>query len=74
MSHTGWGVGLQSCDNTRLGDLIRSTVFHVYRCQQEDIALLCDARGDSLHDLAVDGLFVVCDQVLVQKFLNLVGR
>lgn len=70
----GWGIGLQSSDNTRLGDLVRATVLHVYRSQEEHIALLCDARSDGLHDLAVDGLFVICHQVLVQKFLDLVWR
>jgi hypothetical protein len=41
--------------------------------QEKYIALLRHTRGDSLHDLAVDGLLVVGNEVLVQELLDLVG-
>ena len=36
------------------------------------IIFLCTSGDNSLHDLAVNGLFVVCDEVQVEELLNLV--
>ncbi|KAH0294783.1 myosin-2, partial [Aureobasidium sp. EXF-3399] len=68
-------VGLECCDDARLGDFVGPAVVHVYGGQEQNIGLgVGDARGDGFHDFAVDGLFVVGDEVLVQQLLNLVGR
>lgn len=69
---TRWSICFQSGDDTRLSDLIWATIIHIYSSQEENIALLCDARGNGFHDLAIDGLFVVSHEVLVQQLLNLV--
>lgn len=71
-SRTRWSVCLQGRDNPGLGDLIGTAVFHIHRSQQEDITLFCDPRSNGLHDLAVNRLFVVRDEVLIEKLLNLV--
>lgn len=71
-SRTGWSVCLQGRDDPGLGDLIRTAVLHIDWCQKENIALLRDSGGDGFHDLAVDGLLIVCDEVLVEELLNLV--
>jgi hypothetical protein len=71
---TGRSVGLQSGDETGLGNFIWSAVLHIHSSKEKYIALFCDTRRNSLHDFAIDGLFVVCNQVLIQKLLNLVGR
>ena len=71
---TGRSVGLQSCDDTGLGDLVRTAVLHVHGCQQKHIALLRHPGCDGLHDFTVDRLLIVGDQVLVQELLDLVGR
>jgi hypothetical protein len=65
-------VSLESSDYSGLGDLIGTTVVHVDSLEEQDVALLRDSRGHCLHDLAIDRLLVVGDQVLVQQFLNLV--
>lgn len=65
-------VGLQGGDNPGLGDFIRPAVLHIDGGQQEHVTLLSDARGNGLHDFPIDRLLVVCDEVLVQEFLNLV--
>lgn len=70
---TGWSVRLQSGDHSGLSDLIGTTVLHVHRSQEKDVTLLCDTRGHGLHDLAVDGLFIVGHQILIQELLNLIG-
>lgn len=72
VSRTGWCVGLQSCDDSRLGNFIRTAVLHINRCQQEHVTLFSDARGNGLHDFAIDRLLVVCDEVLVQELLDLI--
>jgi hypothetical protein len=69
---TRWSISFQSGDNTRLSDLIWPTIIHIYGGKKENIAFLCDPRSNSFHDLAVDGLFVVSHEVLVQQFLDLV--
>ena len=71
-SRTGRGVRFQGRDDPGLGDLIGAAVLHIHRSQQENIALLRDSRGDGLHDLAIDGLLVVRNEVLVEELLNLV--
>ena len=70
---TGWRIGLQGCDNPGLRNFVRPAVIHIDRLQEKHIALLRHTRGDSLHDLAVDGLLVVGNEVLVQELLDLVG-
>lgn len=72
-SLTRWGIGLQSGDHTGLGNLVGAAVLHVHGGQEEHVALLGDPRSNGLHDLAIDGLFVVGNQVLVQELLDLVG-
>jgi hypothetical protein len=72
--HTRWSICFQSCDDTRLSNLIGSTIIHIHGGKKENITLLCDSRGNSFHDLAIDGLFVVSHKVLVQQLLNLVWR
>lgn len=72
-SLTRWGVGLQSGDHSRLGNLVGAAVLHVHGGQEENVALLGYPRGNGLHDLAVDRLLVVGHQVLIQELLNLVG-
>ena len=69
---TGWSVGLQGRNDSRLGDLVGATVLHVHWRQQKHIALLGNARSDSFHDLAINGLLVVRYKVLVQELLDLV--
>jgi hypothetical protein len=69
---TRWSICFQSCDDTRLSDLIGSTIIHIHGGKKENITLLRDSRGNSFHDLAIDGLFVVSHEVLVQQLLNLV--
>jgi hypothetical protein len=66
-------VRLESGDDTRLGDLVRSAIIHVYCSKEKDVALLGDSRGDSFHDLAVDRLLIVGNKVLVEELLYLVG-
>lgn len=70
---TGRRIGFERCDDTGLGNLIGSAVIHVHGSQEQHVALLGDAGGDGLHDLRVDGLFVIGHQVLVQQLLDLVG-
>jgi hypothetical protein len=74
IGHTGRGVRLERRDDSRLGNLVRTTVVHINGLQQQHVALLGYARGHGLHDLAVDGLLVVGHEVLVQQLLDLVGR
>jgi hypothetical protein len=69
---TRWSICFQSSDDTRLSDLIWATIIHIYSSQKENVALLCDARCNGFHDLAIDRLFVVSHEVLVQQLLNLV--
>ena len=71
---TGRRIGLQRCDDTWLSNFIGSTVIHIHSSQEQHITLLGDTGGNGLHDLRVDGLFVVGHQVLVQELLDLVGR
>lgn len=71
-SHTGRCVGLQGRDNPRLRDFIRTAVLHIDGGQQEHVTLLSDPRGNSLHDFPIDRLLVICDEVLIQEFLDLV--
>jgi hypothetical protein len=67
-------VRLESGDDAGLGDLVRARVLHVDGLQEQDVGFgVGDARGDGLHDLAVDGLLVVGDEVLVEQLLDLVG-
>lgn len=66
-------IRLQSSDDSGLSNLIRARILEIDRRQQQDVTLLRNARGDRLHDLAIDRLFIVCDEVLVEKFLDLVG-
>lgn len=67
-------VGLEGGDDAGLGDLVGARVLHVDGLQQQDVGLgVGDAGGDGLHDLAVDGLLVVGDEVLVEELLDLVG-
>lgn len=73
-ARTRWCIGLQGCDDPGLGDLIRTAVLHVDRSQQEHVTLLGDAGGNGLHDFAIDRLLIVCDEVLVQEFLDLIRR
>ena len=65
-------VCLKCCDDSRFRNLVWTTVLHVDCCEQQDVALLCHARCDSLHDLAIDGLLVVGYQILIQQLLDLV--
>lgn len=68
-------VRLQGGDDAGFGDLVRSGIFHVDGGEEEDVGFgIGDARGNGLHDFAVDGLLVVGDEVLVEELLNLVGR
>lgn len=69
---TGRCVGLESGDDARLRDLVRSAVIHIHSSEEKNVALLCDSRCDSFHDLAIDRLLIVSNKVLVQKLLNLV--
>lgn len=67
-------VGLQSGDDARLGDFVGPGVLHVDGLEEQDVGFgVRDARGDGFHYLAVDRLFVVRDEVLVEEFLDLVG-
>ncbi len=68
------GVRLQSGDDSGLGNLVRAAVVHVDGGEEEHVALLRHPRRDRLHDLAVDGLLVVGNEILVQELLDLVGR
>lgn len=70
---TGRSIRLQRCDDTWLCNFIWSTVIHIHGSQEQHIALLGDTGGNGLHDLRVDGLFVISHQVLVQQLLDLVG-
>ena len=74
IERTRRGVSLERCDHSGLGNLVRAAVVHIDSREEEDVALLGHPRCDSLHDLAVDGLLVVGNEVLVQELLNLVGR
>lgn len=65
-------VGLKCCDDSRLGDLVRTAIVHIDGLEEKNIALLSHTRGNCLHDLAVDRLLVVGDQVLVEQLLDLV--
>ena len=66
-------VRLQRGDDSWLGDFVRPAVLHVDGLEEEDVGFgVRDAGGDGFHDFAVDGLFVVRDQVLVEEFLDLV--
>ncbi|KAL3706729.1 hypothetical protein TMatcc_007742 [Talaromyces marneffei ATCC 18224] len=67
-------VGLQSRDDSWLSNLIWSAVIHVHCREEKDITLLGYARRDCLHDLSVDGLLIICDEILVQQLLNLSRR
>ncbi|VTO90078.1 unnamed protein product [Fusarium graminearum] len=65
-------VSLERSDDSRLSDLVRTTVVHIDGLEEKDVALLSYTRGNCLHDLAVDGLLVIGDQVLVEQLLDLV--
>lgn len=68
-------IRLQCGDGSGFGYLIRTTIIHVDRRQQEHVRFrVCDSRSNCLHNLSVDGLLVVGDQILVQQLLNLVRR
>ena len=71
---TRWSVCFQSGDDARLRDLVWPTVIHIHSSKKENVALLCDSRGNCFHDLAVDRLFIVSHEVLVQQLLDLVWR
>jgi hypothetical protein len=67
-------VSLQGCDYSRLRNLVWAGVVHVHSLQKQNVGLrVCDTGGDGLHDLAVNGLLVVGNEVLVQKLLDLIG-
>lgn len=70
---TGRRIGLERRDLSRLSNFVRATVIHIHGLQQEDVALFSHARCDSFHNLAVDRLLVIGDEILVEKLLNLVG-
>ena len=65
-------VGLQSGDDTRLGNFVRTTVVHVDGGEKQDIALFRHSRRHGLHDLAIDRLFVVGHEILIEELLDLV--
>lgn len=67
-------IGFQRCDDTWLCNFIGSTIIHIHSSQEQYITLFSDTGGNGLHDLRVDGLFVISHQVLVQQLLDLVGR
>ncbi len=69
---TGWCVCFESSDRSGLRNLVRAAVVHIDSLEEQYVALLSHPRGDSLHDLTVDRLLVVGDEVLVQELLNLV--
>lgn len=71
---TRWSVCFQSGDDPRLSDLVWPTVIHIHSSKKENVALLCDSRGNCFHDLAVDRLFIVSYEVLIQQLLDLVWR
>lgn len=71
---TRWSVCFQSGDDPRLSDLVWPTVIHIHSSEKENVALLCDSRGNCFHDLAVDRLFIVSYEVLIQQLLDLVWR
>jgi len=67
-------VRLEGTDMSRLGNLEWPTILQVDGLEQQHVVgLLGDSRRYRLHDLAVDGLLVVGDKVLVQQLLDLVG-
>ena len=70
---TRWGVSLECCYDTRLGDLIWSAIIHINCRQQENVTLLSDARRYRFHNVPVDGLLVVCNKILIQQLLDLIG-
>lgn len=65
-------VRLECCDDAWLRDLVRAAVLHVHGRQQEYVPLFRHSRSDRLHDVTVDRLLVVGNQVLIQELLNLV--
>ena len=68
-------IRFQRGDNARFGDLVGAGIFHVDGLQEQHVRFgIRDARGDGFHDFAVDGLFVVGHEVLVEQFLDLIGR
>lgn len=56
-----------------LGNLIWTTVVKVDGWEEQHVALLGDSAGDDLDYFAVDRLFVISHEVLVQQLLDLVG-
>ena len=65
-------VSLERSDDSRLGDLVRTTVVHIDGLKEKHVTLLSNTRGNCLHDLAVDRLLVISNQVLVEQLLDLV--
>jgi hypothetical protein len=65
-------VGLESRDDTRLSNLIRSAIVHIHCGEEKNITLLRDSGSDSFHDLSVDRLLIISNKILVEKFLDLV--
>jgi hypothetical protein len=59
-------VGLQSGDDTRLGNFVWPAIVHIHSCKEQNIALLRDTGSDSFHDLAIDRLLIVSNKVLVE--------
>lgn len=58
----------------RLGNLVWTTVLQVDGLEQQYVVgLLGNSRCYRLHDLAVDRLLIVGDEILVQQLLDLVG-
>lgn len=70
---TGRSICLQGSNDAWFSNLVRPGVLHVYGLQEQNVRLLRYARRDRFHDLAVDRLFIVRDEILVQEFLDLVG-
>ena len=69
---TRWGVCFERRNDTGLGNLVWSTIIHVYGSKKEDVTFLSDSRSNGFHYFAVDGLLVIRDKVLVQQLLDLV--
>src|SRR5512140_2103839 len=59
VSRTGGCIGLQRGDDSGLRNLVRPAVIHIDSLEQENVALLGHSGSHGLHDLPVDGLFIV---------------
>lgn len=65
-------ISLKRRNDSGFSDLVRTTVVHVHGLEEQHVALLSYPRSHSLHDLSIDRLLVISNQVLVEELLDLV--